>query len=138
MLEICSFPPASKDQLKDAWEQFESSIRLPFAYSRRTFNASCMQHSDVAAVERPRRGLGVIRVHPQKFFALPDGRRLLTLLHESLHLAAITGPLAGIYDVTIELDRDMDRESQQLSFELIQNGIEMNEQRRQMVAHRTG
>jgi len=105
-LYICIDDRALLRDVKAVWSRFQSSIRLPFAWSSLEFSQG-VPIAQLAGVERVRAGAFVLRISPRLLLS-PDWEIRLTLLHECLHLAAIAGPLSAMYDAKDELQRAQD------------------------------
>jgi hypothetical protein len=85
---------------KQAWNEFETSIALPFAYDKPAEVSVCddTEDSDLAECQVTN-GVAVIRIKPAflDVDVLQPLEQNLTLLHESLHIASFTGTLRDMY-----------------------------------------
>jgi hypothetical protein len=156
------------DQMAEVWTAFETSISLPFRYSRWKAWAypggvDGVAGADLVVEGHPEsRGQEFSRivVDADRFFALDERRRFLTLLHESLHLASFLDALRSTVAVKHRLGRqynaastltgaelppdDFDRQKVTLSFLLADHVLEyeaemsLRENYAEYAAERTG
>jgi hypothetical protein len=101
------------EQMAEIWKGFEASVSLPFQYSRWAYAGGVggIAGADLVVESHPEfraQEFSRIVVDADKFLALDDGRRFLTLLHESLHLASFLGVLRSTVQVKHALGRQYD------------------------------
>ncbi len=103
-------------QMAEVWERFESSVSLPFQYSRwkpwaYAGGVGGVAGADLVVEGHPEfrdRQFSRIIVDADRFFALDNDRRFLTLLHESIHLGSFLDALRPTLTVKHALGRQHD------------------------------
>jgi hypothetical protein len=87
-----------------AWAAFETSFVLPFAYDKPAIFGVCDDTAVSALAESMlHEGVATIRV-TRDFLDAPLIERHLTLLHESLHVASLSGTLRNMYAATTRFE----------------------------------
>src|SRR5215203_5835586 len=88
---------------KQAWDAFEDSFAVPFAYEKPVlFSSGVGMNVSQFAEARLIEGVAHLNVSPLYLSAARDEQQL-TLLHELLHLSALIGPLRELNEAVDRL-----------------------------------
>lgn len=89
--------PGLVSKAKRAWESFEGTLTVPFAYDRVEYSTSGEMAVSETAEATVNEDGAKIRIAPALLEA-PEVDIHLVLLHESLHIAAFVGPLREMWN----------------------------------------